>query len=531
MKFSSSFHFPVTLVMLFCFTVVFAQPDPRVEWVNSQKLIKEGVRYHDDEQYDKAIARYKKIHRSDSLYSLALYELSFSYIQNKQYEEALAAAREGLALQDDNENLFYLQVAEALDELERREEAIAVYDEAIKKYPYWHRPRYEKGVTLERLHRDLEAVESFQQAVRLNPLHALSHYQLGRISAENDKISMAFLSLQFYLFLKGSDAAAGPGIELLQKVAQRTLEVDPDSIVEISSHGNDFKDLDRLLAAKIALNKEYKSQIKLSYDMVKQLQLFYEKLEYKENDKGFWMQFYVPYFIMIRDKGYYEPFVFHIMSAIDNKQVQAGVKKNKKKIGAMITTLGTKLINDRSEGPEGVESPFSGYKHFYNDDGTLSAAGETKTVAGEENSVGEWYYFYSHGTIRSKGKWNDASERTGEWTFYYTTGGIHEKLSYKEGKPHGAYVSYYPNGALEQKLTYEEGEVEGEVQNYYPVDQLESLITFKDNERNGKYISYYSNGRIWVDANYKNGELDGPGKTYYNTGQLMTEFSYKENNM
>ena len=57
-----------------------------------------------------------------------------------------------------------------------------------------------------------------------------------------------------------------------------------------------------------------------------------EKLEYNESDKGFWMQYYVPFFSDVFRENRFEHLVFQMFSGLDVKAITTYVKKNEKEI-------------------------------------------------------------------------------------------------------------------------------------------------------------------------------------------------------
>src|SRR5690349_19759633 len=110
----SLFRAAFIAIMAFSASAVHAQKN--VKWVESGKVIEEGIKLHDEENFEDAIAKYKLVNRNDTLYPSALYELSLTYKEAKQYDKAIEACKEGITLGSDNGPLFYNIYASALDE-------------------------------------------------------------------------------------------------------------------------------------------------------------------------------------------------------------------------------------------------------------------------------------------------------------------------------------------------------------------------------------------------------------------------------
>ena len=63
---------------------------------------------------------------------------------------------------------------------------------------------------------------------------------------------------------------------------------------KFSESGDDFSDIDLLINNYAALSSKYKVPSKVDLPLIKQFYLMMTKLEYDKNDKGFFMQYYVP---------------------------------------------------------------------------------------------------------------------------------------------------------------------------------------------------------------------------------------------
>jgi len=61
-----------------------------------------------------------------------------------------------------------------------------------------------------------------------------------------------------------------------------------------------------------------------------------EKLEYNKNDKGFWMQYYVPFYVKAFAEGRFNVMMNFLFGAFKIKTVDAFLAKNKKEVDAFI---------------------------------------------------------------------------------------------------------------------------------------------------------------------------------------------------
>ena len=70
--------------------------------------------------------------------------------------------------------------------MERHEEAIADYDEAIRLKPDYAQAYYNRGNAKGRLERHEEAIADYDEAIRLKPDHAQAYYNRGAAKAALD---------------------------------------------------------------------------------------------------------------------------------------------------------------------------------------------------------------------------------------------------------------------------------------------------------------------------------------------------------
>jgi len=98
----------------------------------------------------------------------------------QRYEEALVAYEQAIHL-DPNEALAYFYKGETLNELRRYEEALTAYEQAIHLNPSEASSHKNKGIVLYNLQRYEEALTAFEQAIRLDPNDILTYFYKGVI--------------------------------------------------------------------------------------------------------------------------------------------------------------------------------------------------------------------------------------------------------------------------------------------------------------------------------------------------------------
>ena len=98
---------------------------------DAESLLKQGVKYHDDGEFTKAIEYYEKAAILEPNNSTIDYELALSYAGLQDYDKAILLSDKVIAKKDKNLSQAYMVKASALDMLGRAAESTALLEEAI----------------------------------------------------------------------------------------------------------------------------------------------------------------------------------------------------------------------------------------------------------------------------------------------------------------------------------------------------------------------------------------------------------------
>lgn len=110
------------------------KPDRTPVEPNSEQMaiLREGISFHDRQRYDEAIAKYKRVLELNKDCTLAMYELALTYYTTKQLENALSVSLIGSRYKSDQLPLFYLMIANVVDDQGNPVKAIQLYKDGIK---------------------------------------------------------------------------------------------------------------------------------------------------------------------------------------------------------------------------------------------------------------------------------------------------------------------------------------------------------------------------------------------------------------
>lgn len=279
-------------------------------------LVREGIALHDARKYDEAIAKYQVVLSFEPWATTALHELAYTYFESKRYADALEVALQGARCRSERPTMFPVIIGNALDELGRGREAVAIYEEAIRRTPKVPLLRYNLAVSLKRTGRRAEAKAAVEDALALNPNHASSHAVLAELYREMGYRIPAVLAYLRLLQLEPEGARASRARASLEAfLAQRAVPgKGPNQVViNVPDPAQTPQDEGNFTAAEMALGIHQAAGLMTAKDgpvvaktaFARAAGLVEALLEGAGGSEGsgFAVRFYVPYFVELQKAG------------------------------------------------------------------------------------------------------------------------------------------------------------------------------------------------------------------------------------
>jgi len=540
--------------MLVIAVLLLCKAQAQINYIDSKKMLAEGIALYDKGEYKKSIERYKQIDESDTNYASAVYEQVVSLQADSSFEAAKLLALSGLNLPKSDKRLFFLALAANYDYLQHPDSALVIYDSVIKLYPNDHQPWFEEGVLYFRKKLYDKAITYFQHSLLMNPNHFKSHYLLGLTYAMQGRLSEALIALQASLLMTSNTTFAKQSISLISGITDETDEVVKLYHAKATKYSDPlFDELDEIVNAKLALNKNYKLKVSISDNIFRQLQVVMEKLEYNSEDTNFVMQFYVPLLAEVYEKDMFESYVLLLFSDFGFENVD-GLAKTKSKdvadVKALVFPYFAKIQTTREISYKKRKNAVERY-HYYPDDNVI-IIGEMINKGDAKIIVGDAVFLRGNHTLKSRGHYNNGGEKDGWWTYYYSSGGIEAKEFYMNDTSVDSAYYYYINGNPEKVIIrnkhgnsiaeyeYEYGgwlstvrkiisEKKYEEHSYYSNGQKEIDAIYEgSNLQNGTYLLYHSNGKLKKRYSIEDGKYSGKLTFYYDDGNLSEISTYSK---
>ena len=146
----------------------------------AEGLLEKGKSYLWAGDYEKAITYFEKAVRENPLSTDTnlYFFLGFTYAMLQRYQEAMEAYKEAIRLKPNYAEAHY-NLGLAYGNLGRYQEAVEAYKQSIRVKPDDAVAYINMGTAYGGLGRNQEAMEAYKQAIRLKPNYAEAHYGLG----------------------------------------------------------------------------------------------------------------------------------------------------------------------------------------------------------------------------------------------------------------------------------------------------------------------------------------------------------------
>ena len=318
--------------------------------VDAEKLVNEGIAYHDKGDYDGAIFRYDKALILDKDNFLALSEKAYSLLMSKKNEEAIKCCEKAIETHPEEEGLrmVYVTYGNALDGLNKTDKSIEGYDEGIKDFPDFYLLHFNKGITLWSVKKYDDALLCFQMSAKLNPKHAGSHNAIARISKIKDIRIPALLAYCRFFSLEPESDRAKQNLEIVKSIMKANVEktgnksininINSNMLGEVSANGkqkeNNFSVTDMILSMETAMDFDEKNNNKTEVEQfIRKFNTICSSLkESKKENHGFFWDYYAPYFIEMKDKKLVEAFSYVAFASSATPDVSKWLESNKEEV-------------------------------------------------------------------------------------------------------------------------------------------------------------------------------------------------------
>ncbi len=299
---------------------------PAASTPEQEQTLREGIDFHDKGQFDQAIAKYREVLAKSPSNVAAMYELAYSYMEKRDFDQSLATARAGAEYKSDLLPLFYDLMASSLDSKGQPEQAVEMYKKGLTVAPNASQLYFNMAVTYrESLNKPDEARRALEKAAALDPMHPGVHILLGQVFQASGYPTPAFLALSTFLVMDPAGSQALPGYGLWRAVLKGGVDPIPDGTPATAMRApasrrasktdeGDFTAFEAQLAPAFAtFNRKLDSgtpEVQALVDQVDQLLATLPARPTGPAAGAFANTHYLPFFVALKQKDFVEPFVY-----------------------------------------------------------------------------------------------------------------------------------------------------------------------------------------------------------------------------
>jgi tetratricopeptide (TPR) repeat protein len=317
----------------------------------ADKLVEEGIVFHDKNDYKSAIEKYDKALEADKDNLRALAEKALTLLSLEKYEESIKLCKKAIETypKDDLLSSVYVTCGNAYDMIQQPEKALDMYNQGLKIFPSYYQLYFNKGIFLAGLEKFDESMKSFQSAVLLNPYHASSHNAIGRLAERKKANIPTILVLSRFFMLEPQTKRAEGNLESLKDAMKGNVEKGEGKNVTINLSAEMLSDTtkdgsqkeDSFNSANLILSLMSATDFDKKHKKESDVERYIRKMEAictsldgesKNGRRGFIWEYYVPYFTEMQRKKLLEPFAYVVFASSKDSKTNKWLDTHSKEL-------------------------------------------------------------------------------------------------------------------------------------------------------------------------------------------------------
>tara|TARA_R100000935_G_scaffold15425_1_gene30764 strand:- start:39070 stop:40089 length:1020 start_codon:yes stop_codon:yes gene_type:complete len=312
---------------------------PSIAQTSVEDVVREGMQYHDNGEFDKAIETYNKAFKIEPKSMLVNYEIALSYFTKGDYEAAIEYSDVILKNDDDFLLQAYVTKGSALDMLGKTKESIKLFEKGIKKLDPHYLIFYNLALNYYKIKDFDNAEKNLVKSIETNPNHPSSHLMLANIHDQKGNEVQTLLAAHYFLFLEPDTDRSKSAYAMIQENFGGNVSKDsekPNSInITLTPNDDDQMGAAEMMVAMLEASKSTEENKGKTDD-----ELFIENTESfftvmgelkKKRNKEIWWTFYTPFFYDLAKSNHMTTYCKYI-SQIGNENSVAWLNENGEKL-------------------------------------------------------------------------------------------------------------------------------------------------------------------------------------------------------
>ena len=294
------------------------------------ELLRKGNAQHDVGNYEQALQYYNKALKFDSISGIVHYEIAYTLLAMKRYDEAAEFSRKVILLDSKQQQGAYLMLGSALNMSGKLQEAIQVYQEGLVKFRGLHQLHYNLALAYYDIGNLSKSEEALYRSLQMRPGHVNSHVLLGKVCAARGDNIKAVLSFSYVLYLDPEMNNAQEIAEMLQERIDLLFDPASDSLyVGLVPGDSIFSELYQ------KLNESRKAVVRDTSFAVHLCAFFYSLDAVVDTGHPLWSDLYAATFHGLHASGHCEAYAHSLAQMNANSETERWVRLNQVKVQEM----------------------------------------------------------------------------------------------------------------------------------------------------------------------------------------------------
>lgn len=312
----------------------------QAQQTESEKFVRQGQALLGHELYQDAISKFKQAIVFDKECIEAHYELAYTYLTIKDYDEALFYSRNVLSEKSDFWVDALLIYGEVLKHKGNTKAAIREYQKALKDYPDEYLLHYNIAACYHQLKEEDMAAEAVVKCLQQNPNHLPAHLLLSSIMKVKGEVLKSMLPIYYCLLIEVDEQVKKDLIDDLQVRWRVAMVQKPQMNEPVSKHSR----ISGLKVAESKLNSIAREASVNSpdepYTLIEETITLLNMLkEVQTGEMDFFDIQYVDFFNRLSDAGHAQSFAYFISSAKYSAEVLVWLGDNQSQFSAFINWM------------------------------------------------------------------------------------------------------------------------------------------------------------------------------------------------
>lgn len=280
---------------------------------SSEKLIKEGVSLHDKKRYQDAVNCYKEALKVNPSSMSAVYEMSLSYLQMKDYANAILFSSK--VIDANFQPLLvdaYTVKATALAAQNKVEDAIKLLNQAVDRCGDEYLLHFNLGLSYFNKKDNKMAIFHLRKSVEIDPTRPSSFLLYAYALNDGGKWIQSFYAFHFFLLLEPNTERSKEAFDEMLDIINNDLPANDSRLV--LEDGINRLQLYNAIKAKRSQTADAKAEYKYFMEASK---IIFFSLSQMQNDtqRGLLWEFFVPTYEEILGSGYFDAYCRYVSVA------------------------------------------------------------------------------------------------------------------------------------------------------------------------------------------------------------------------